>query len=104
MDELKDYNHLPRQEDVTTINMGPKDIHVVKVTDENASYLAQIALSMYANEPCRVCGKLLTMDDLRNGAVYATYSADSTSRAAHKDCWERSPIVDGVVPKDWVHQ
>lgn len=46
------------------------------------------ALSMYANEPCRICGRILTMDDIKDGAKFAGYSDDNTSRVAHRRCWE----------------
>lgn len=47
-----------------------------------------LALAMYANEPCRVCGQLITRDDLHNGAVFAGYNQANTARAAHKPCWD----------------
>lgn len=96
---------LPRQEDVTTIDMGSHQFHAVKVTPENRSYLTQVALSMYSNEPCRICGELLTMDDLNSGAVFAGYSADSAARAAHKACWEQYPSdKEGTPRPEWKHQ
>jgi hypothetical protein len=49
-----------------------------------------VAVGMYANEPCRICGKLLEVSDL-DTAVFAGYSEDSKSRAAHKVCWEARP-------------
>ena len=77
---------------------------VAEITDDNRQYLLNLALSAYADEPCRLCGKRLTMDDLRNGAVFAGYSSDNTARAAHKACWLRSPSVDKKPNADWVHQ
>ena len=50
---------------------------------EADSPLIDVALSMYEDEPCRICGRLLTMEDLKNGAVFAGYSDDNTSRPAH---------------------
>lgn len=52
-----------------------------------------IALSMYTGEPCRICGRILTMDDVRAGAVFAGYSKDNKSRAAHKLCWDNAMDV-----------
>lgn len=49
---------------------------------------ARIAIGMYANEPCRICGERITEADLST-AVFAGYSADSRSRAAHKTCWDK---------------
>lgn len=48
-----------------------------------------IALEMYVNEPCRICGRLLTSSDIES-AVFAGYSADSKSRAAHEICWKNA--------------
>ncbi len=43
-------------------------------------------LSMYANEPCRICGKLLSSEDV-NDAVFAGYDRSDKSRSAHGECW-----------------
>jgi len=39
----------------------------------------------YSPEPCRICGELIGDDE---NAVYAGYSLDSKSRAAHGACWD----------------
>lgn len=110
MSEYDKIQSMPRAEDVTTIPAGDHTINVVTVTPENADYLVQVALSMYTNEPCRICGAMLTLDDVNNGAVYAGYSQDSAARAAHKSCWQRSPgrngATRGVVHpnSDWARQ
>jgi len=63
-----------------------------------------LMLLAYANEPCRICGKLLTKDDILT-AVFAGYSRDSKSRAAHKECCEKYPPVGYQVPNPkWIHQ
>ena len=54
---------------------------------------AQVAIGMYAGEPCRICGKEITVEDLHL-VVFAGYSDDSKSRAAHGLCW--SNLVDVV--------
>lgn len=89
---------MPKQEDVTIINFGTHTVQVVNKTDENLDYLKRVAVSMYANEPCRICGKLLTMDDLHDGAVFAGYSTDNKSRSAHNACWENRPPEN-----EWAH-
>lgn len=48
----------------------------------------ELALSAYCDEPCRICGVLLTMADIQDGAVFAGYSPDNKSRAAHKRCFD----------------
>ena len=57
--------------------------------------LVDLALSFYAGEPCRICGELLTMEDLNDGAVFAGYSDDNSSRSAHRQCWEHSVFANG---------
>ena len=68
-------------------------------TDPDAETQAyRIALGMYAGEPCRICGELITRDDLRD-LVYAGYSADSKARSAHAACWEKN-----IPQAEWKHQ
>lgn len=57
------------------------------MSESASAPLLDMALSMYANEPCRICGIVLSLDDVKTGAVFAGYSQDNTSRAAHKRCW-----------------
>lgn len=54
---------------------------------------AHIAIQMYADEPCRICGQLLTSADLKD-AIFAGYSDDKTSRAVHGVCWRN--MIDVV--------
>lgn len=79
-------------------------IVVVPLTTENRPYMAHLALSMYADEPCRICRKLLTMDDLRDGAVFAGYSVDGTARAAHRVCWENFVELLVTLPDERLHE
>lgn len=60
-----------------------------------------IALSMYADEPCRICGKPITREQTQaTDFRYAGYSADGKARAAHEACWlERGQLREG-----WAHQ
>lgn len=55
------------------------------------------ALSMYEGEPCRACGGVITRDDLE-AAVFAGYSRDNRSRAAHGGCWR-----DGPRQEEWAY-
>jgi len=45
-----------------------------------------MALAMYANEPCRICGKTITEADVSQ-ALFAGYSQRGSSRSAHRRCW-----------------
>lgn len=64
---------------------------------------AAMALSMYAGEPCRICGELITTDGVKT-AVFAGYS-ESGARAAHKPCWDKYPSDEAGTPRpEWVHQ
>jgi len=102
---LNELHAMPRAEDVTTIEADNHTLHVVEVTDENRSHLVNLAVSMYTNEPCRICGVLLTMEDMRNGAVFAGYSNDNAARSAHGDCWRKYPSDAAGTPRpEWVHQ
>lgn len=53
-------------------------------------------LSMYMGEPCRVCAKKIKQEDLTT-IVFAGYSRDFTSRAAHLPCWNK-----GIPVSEWV--
>lgn len=98
-----EFQSMPKNEDVTTFDLGNHTAQLVTITPENRKHLARIAASMYANEPCRICGVMLTMDDIDNGAVFAGYSSNNAARSAHKACWQRSPGVDGKPNDDWAH-
>ena len=45
--------------------------------------MARLALAMYDGEPCRICGKPIT---IAADAVFVGYSSDNKARAAHHDC------------------
>jgi hypothetical protein len=65
--------------------------------------LLDFALSMYASEPCRICGEILSREDVRT-AVFAGYSENNEARAAHNDCWEKYPAVNQMPRSEWVYQ
>ena len=48
---------------------------------------------------CRICGENLTIEDIKNGAVFAGYSSNNIGRTAHKECWNKN-----VPFQDWKHQ
>ena len=53
--------------------------------------LVDMMLRVYTNEPCRICEQILTMEDIRAGAVFAGYSKkDGEARATHKRCWNNA--------------
>jgi hypothetical protein len=49
-------------------------------------HAARMALAMYTNEPCRICGRMIGVDDLKD-LVFAGYSKRWPARAAHGRCW-----------------
>ncbi len=51
--------------------------------------VVKIAEAMYASEPCRICGKLITFEKLGK-SVFAGYSSFNKSRLAHGECWKRN--------------
>lgn len=75
------YKKLPKHDEVEQIG----DFQLVKVTAENRDSIIEACLKMYENEPCRICGELIT--DARQ-AVYAGYSGKA--RSAHKTCWNKN--------------
>ncbi len=66
-------------------------IDISMATTDEREQAAKMALAMYVGEPCRICGQQIT--DLK-GVVFAGYSDDSTSRAAHGLCWRN--MVDVI--------
>lgn len=59
---------------------------------------AAIALGMYVDEPCRICGERITVEQVGD-AVFAGYSKDNMSRGAHKACWDKQ-----IPQEQWVKQ
>lgn len=46
------------------------------------------AITAAAGERCRICGKAVTIQDIKDGAVYAGREMN-VDRLAHRICWER---------------
>ncbi|HMN10977.1 MAG TPA: hypothetical protein PKD55_01480 [Bellilinea sp.] len=57
--------------------------------------LVNLGLSQYVGEPCRICGRAMTMEELKWGAVYVGYSDNNDSRVAHKLCFSNAKILFG---------
>lgn len=66
----------------------PTAIAVDLKDDDVRAAMSRIALLAYANEPCRICGEVIDEKQVET-AVFAGYSQDNTSRAAHKGCWDK---------------
>lgn len=74
-------------------------VKLVPITDQIRKLVVDATMMMYTNEPCRICGKLITKNDL-DELVFAGYSQDNKSRAAHGDCWKKNiPQVEWAYPK-----
>ena len=77
---------MPKQEDVTEVDLGEARAALVRITPENKDYLIKKALSMYLGECCKYCQKeYKTLDDL-NDTVFAGYH--EYGRLACKSCWD----------------
>lgn len=63
----------------------------------------ELAVLMYANEPCRICGETITREDVMT-CVFAGYSVNNEARSAHKQCWDAFPATDNVPRPEWVYQ
>ena len=62
----------------------------IQETGKKGKKLIDLPVMMYANEPCRVCGEILTPEDILDDAVFVGYSKGNKSRSAHKKCWEKN--------------
>ena len=79
-------HNMPRQEDVTELDLGNTRVSVVKLTNENREYMLEVALSMYLGERCKYCLKeYTTLKDLEN-TVWA--GNHEHGRLACEDCWK----------------
>jgi hypothetical protein len=86
---------LPKVDDVKEIDMGDYQLQIVNITEENRGAVLDAVMMMYTNEPCRICGKMITRDDLKK-LVFAGYSKGNVSRAAHGECWDK-----GIDKSEW---
>ena len=85
---MTDYLNMPRNEDVNEFDFGNHQGTLVEITEENASYLVNVALSMYLGEKCKYClREFETLEDLKD-SVYAGYHEHG--RVACKSCWEEN--------------
>lgn len=68
--------------------------------EKSHQILVDLVMSFYVGEPCRICGMLITKDDL-NKLVYAGYSKNNQARSAHGKCWqENKPKSEWVYSED----
>ncbi len=61
----------------------------------NKETAVKIAESMYINEPCRVCGELVSAEDFED-LIFAGYSENLESRTAHGKYHKASKIEKRV--------
>lgn len=73
------------------------------MNDETRSLAGQLALSMYANEPCRICRRMIERSDLY-ALVFAGYSRDGASRAAHRVCWDNFVEMLQTLPPQQLYE
>lgn len=63
--------------------------------------LVECALACYVCEPCRICGKAITWNDLQEDkVVWAGYSSYGSARTAHQACWNQYHQQ----PQKWKHR
>lgn len=63
---------------------------------------ARMALAMYADEPCRICGENIDYEDVGD-IVWAGCSKGNEARAAHGHCWGTKPKAEWAYPEDAEH-
>lgn len=84
--------------------MSESDAVIVPlISDETRRIAAKLALSMYANEPCRICRRLLSAADLPT-MVYAGWSRDGKARVVHLVCWENFVELLQMLPAQRLHE
>jgi hypothetical protein len=67
--------------------------------DNGLSAAIDMALAMYTNEPCRICGRNIEREDV-GGLIFTGYSKDNTSRAAHGRCYQGFMELCGAMGYD----
>ena len=79
-------HQLPKEEDVTEIDIGDVRVLVVYFNDDNREGLVDMIMAMNIGTTCKFCGKRYdTLEDLR-GVVFAGPHAGGD--LACKTCWE----------------
>lgn len=79
------------------------DAILIPISDETREAALEMALSMYVSEPCRICRRALTRDDIRE-AKFAGYSRDGQARAAHRVCWQNFVELLQTTPAQRLHE
>ena|SRR3990167_8047401 len=74
---------LPKQEDVTDIEIGDGTIRVIEITSENREALTEMALSAYLGEKCVYCRQIFTTLESLKTVVFAP------GGIACKVCWDQ---------------
>jgi len=88
---------LPKSSDVEEFHTGNLDIKIVEIMPENHEHIMDVVRSLYESEPCRICGKVIGDT---SKSVFAGYSIDNKSRAAHESCWNKKlPQVQWAYPE-----
>lgn len=62
---------------------------ILAAVPKSRQHLVDVAMAMYVNEPCRICGKSIEPSDL-DELVFAGYSTGNKSRSAHAECWKQN--------------
>lgn len=73
------------------------------MNDDTRRMAAKVALSMYSDEPCRICRQIITVADLPT-VVFAGYSRDCTAVAAHRVCWDNFVELLQTTPAQRLHE
>jgi hypothetical protein len=77
---------LPRNEDVTEIDLGSHRLASVKVTDQHRAGLADMAMSMHLGEKCKYClREYKTLTDLEDAVWVGDHEY---GRLACESCWK----------------
>lgn len=82
---------LPKPEEVKSFDLGDTTVHLVEITEDNASYLGTIsALMMIAGRKCRYCQVEFEPEDI-DDVVYAAHPGEP-SQIAHSECFKLANV------------
>ena len=85
---MKNLLKLPKQEDVTEIDMGGGNhIKAVTLTDDNRPAVLEIVQSMYCDDVCMYCKRSFTMDEVKR-SIWAHNNPHG--RIVHRECWNKN--------------
>jgi hypothetical protein len=79
------FKKLPKQEEVTEIDLGQLKASIVELTDENRPHVLEAVLSMYMDDECMYCHRNFSYEEVKKSV--RAYE-NPYGRIVHKECWD----------------